>query len=100
MIDYVSTKKNVADIIARLNYIDLVNNSMWWKGPRSLHYYFEQSSHDMKNVDFVNLKDSILTQCNDEVKNILSHEKNISKIIDLCRFSNLRKLYFVTALVF
>ena len=29
----------------------------------------------------------------------LSCEKDISKIIDLCKFSNLRKLYFVTALV-
>ena len=29
----------------------------------------------------------------------LSCEKDVSKIIDLCRFSNLRKLDFVTALV-
>ena len=78
---------------------------MWWKGPKFLQYYFEESSHDRKNVDFVNLDDSLLTQYNNEVKNIcsvklcLSHEKEISKKIDLCRFSNSRKLYFVTALV-
>ena len=29
----------------------------------------------------------------------LSCKKDVSKIIDLCRFSNLRKLYFVTELV-
>ena len=102
---YVSTKENVADIITRFNSIDLVNNSMWWKGPKFLYCYFEESSHDRKNVDFVNLEDSLLAQYNDEVKNIcsvnlcLSCEEDVSKIIDLCRFSNLRKLYFVTALV-
>ena len=70
-----------------------------------MYCYFEESSHDRKNVDFVNLEDSLLAQYNDEVKNIcsvnlcLSCEEDVSKIIDLCRFSNLRKLYFVTALV-
>ena len=100
---YVSTKENVADIITRFNSIGLVNNSMWLKGPKFLYCYFEESSHYRKNVDFVNLDDTLLTQYNDEVKNIcrvnlcLSCEKDISKIIDFCRFSNLRKLYFVTA---
>ena len=102
---YVSTKENVADFVTRFNFVDLVNNSMWWKGPKFLHYYFEGNSHCRENVDFDSLKDSLPTQYNDEVKNIcsvnlcLSREKDISKIIDLCRFSNLRKLYFVTALV-
>ena len=70
-----------------------------------MYYYFEDSSHDGKNVDFVNLEDSLRTQYSDEAKNIcsvnlcLTCEKDISKIIDLCRFSILRKLYFVTALV-
>ena len=31
---YVSTKENVADFITRFNSVDLVNNSMWWKGPK------------------------------------------------------------------
>ena len=102
---YVSTKENVADFITRFNSVDLVNNSMWWKGPKFLYYYFEESSNDRKNVDFVDLEHSLRTQYNDEVKNIcsvnlcLSCEKDISKIIDLCRFSNLTKLSFVTALV-
>ena len=78
---------------------------MWWKGPEFLYYYFEESSHGRKNVDLVNLEDSLLTQYNDEVKNIcsvnlcLSCKKYISKIIDLSRFSNLRKFYFLTASV-
>ena len=67
---YVNTKENVADIITRFNSIDLVKNSMWWKGPKFLYCYFEESSHDKKNVDFVNLKDSLLTQYKDEVKNM------------------------------
>ena len=102
---YVSTKENVAEIITRFNSIDLVNNSMWWKGPKFLYCCFEESSRDRKNIDFVNLEDSLLTQYNDEVKNncsvnlCLSCEEDVLKIIDLCRFSNLRKLYFVTALV-
>ena len=79
---YVSTKENVADFITRFNSVDLANNSMWWKGPKFLHYSFEESSHDRKNVDFVNLKDSLVTQYNDEVKNKrLSRDKDISKII-------------------
>ena len=100
-----SSKENVADIITRFYSIDLVNNSMWWKELKLLYCYFGESSHDRKNVDFVNLEDSLLTKYNDEVKNIcsvnlcLSCEKDISKITDLCRFCNLRKLYFVTALV-
>ena len=58
---YVSTKENVADIITRFNSIDLVSNSMWWKGSKFLYCYFEESSHDRKNVDFINLEDSFLT---------------------------------------
>ena len=58
---YVSTKENVADFITRFNSADLVNNSMWWKGQKFLYYYFEESSHDRKNVDFVNLEDSLQT---------------------------------------
>ena len=69
---YVSTKENVADIITRFHSIDLVNNSMWWKGPKFLYCHFEESSHNRKNVDFVNLEDSLLTQYNDEVKNVRS----------------------------
>ena len=64
---YVSTKENVADIITPFNSIDLVNNSMWWKGPKLLYCDFEESSHDRKNVDFVNLDDSLLKQYNDKV---------------------------------
>ena len=63
---YVSTKENVADIITGFNSIDLVNNSMWWKGIKFLYCYFEESSHDRKNVDFVNLQDSLLTQYNEQ----------------------------------
>ena len=101
---YASTKENVSDIITRFNSIDLVNNRKWWKGPKFLYCYFEESFHDRKNVDFFNLKDSLLAQYNDEVKNICSVNlclscEDILKIIDLCRFSNLRKLCFVTALV-
>ena len=63
---YVSTKENVADIITRFNSIDLVSNSMWWKRPKFLYCYFEESSHDRKNVDFINLEDSFLTQYNEQ----------------------------------
>ena len=45
---------------------------MWWKGPKFLYCYFEESSYQRKNVDFVNLEDSLLTQYNDKVKNICS----------------------------
>ena len=69
---YVSTKQKVADFITRFNSVDLANNSMWCKEPKFLSYYFKESSHDKKNVDFVNLKDSPLTQYSDEVKNICS----------------------------
>ena len=98
---YVRIEENVADIITRFNSIDLVNISMWSEGTKFLYNYFEESSHDRKNVDFVNLKDSLLTQYNNEIKNIftvnlcLSYEKDMPKIIDLRIFSNLRKLYFV-----
>ena len=51
--------------------MDLVNNILR-KGPKFLYYYFKESSYDRKNVDFVNLEDSLLTQYNDEVKNICS----------------------------
>ena len=43
---YVSAKEIVAGIITRFNSIDLVNNSMWWKEPKFLYNYFEESSHD------------------------------------------------------
>ena len=58
--------------LSRFNSVDLANNSMWWKGPKFLCYYFEESSHDRKNVDIVNLEDFLLTQYNNEVKNICS----------------------------
>ena len=67
---YVSTKENIADILTRFNLIDLVSNSMWWKGPKFLYCYFEKCSLDRKNVNFVNLEDSLMTLYNDEVKNI------------------------------
>ena len=77
---------------------------MWWNGPKFLYSYLEEICQGGKIFDFVNLEDSLLTLYNDEVKNICSVnlcsscEKDISKIIDLRRFGNLRKLYFVTAL--
>ena len=49
---------------------------MWWKGLKFLHYYFEESSDDRKNVDFVNLDDSLLTQYNNEVTRKRNIEKN------------------------
>ena len=60
---YVSTKENVADIITSFNSIDLVNNNKLRKGPKLLYYYFEERSYDKENIDFVNLEDSLLTQC-------------------------------------
>ena len=47
---YVSTKENEADIITPFNSIDLVNNSMWWKGPKLLYCDFEESSHDRRKL--------------------------------------------------
>ena len=68
---YASTERNVADIITCFNSIDLVNNSVWWQGPKFLYNYFEESSHDRKNFDFVNLGDFLLTQYNEEIKRYL-----------------------------
>ena len=101
---YVRAKENVAEIITQFNSIDLVNNNVW-RRYIFLCNYFEESSHGRKNVDFVNLEDSLLTQYNDEVKNIcrmnscLSCKEDLSKITDLFGFSNLRKLFAVSVLL-
>ena len=69
---YFSTKEDVADIMTHFDSIDLVNNGILWKWPKFLYCYFEERSYHKENVDFVNLEDSLLTQCNDETKIICS----------------------------
>ena len=113
------SSENPADIITRFNSCNLNDNDTWWHGPPFLKAITEQNLFNQRgkprtcntnvledeNLSHVNLHSK---ETHDELKSkegitliVKNHQTdNIQQTIDIDRYSNLYKLYRITALVF
>ena len=112
------SSENPADIITRFNSCNLNDNDTWWHGPPFLKAIAEQNLFNQRgkprtcnpnvledeNMSHVNLHSK---ETRDELKSkegitliVKNHQTdNIQQTIDIDRYSNLNKLYRITALV-
>ena len=104
---YCSTKVNPSDLITRLDKnIDLSKNSLWWRDPCFL--FDKNQSYTKSNYceNKETLPDSFTREFEREMKNELISSKvehlpinTMDNIIDIKGYSNVMKLFRVTALV-
>ena len=97
---YINSKDNPADLATReiLPKV-IVNNKLWWSGP---HFLASLSTEDWPRDKFLeNANEEEKVNCN-KVHNLLSSSEscvNISSIIDIEKFSSMKKLLMVTKYV-
>ena len=108
--NFCNTRENPADIITRFNSHDLLKNSMWWEGPSFINNLKESKLRDQnlcENILFdENSNKQFAEEFNKEVivktqnLSVLSEEKfSIENVINIEQFSDINKLYRVTAWV-
>ena len=104
---YCSTKVNPSDLITSLDKnIDLSKNSLWWRGPCFL--FNKNQSYTKSNYceNKETLPDSFTREFEREIKNEVISSKvehllnnTMDNIIDIKGYSDVMKLFRVTALV-
>ena len=105
---YCNTKENPADITSKgCKAPELVNNDLWWKGPQ----FLKESDEMWSNiVEFTSeteekaekeMKKSARSVPNEETVNLVSGKKlcSVNEVIDCEHFSDLHKLFRITAYV-
>ena len=96
---YVSSKDNPADLATReILPSVIVNNNLWWSGPQFLNSLSEDWPEDIF-LENVNEEEKISSN---KVHNLLNTSEsfiNFSSIVDIEKFSSLKKLLMVTKYV-
>ena len=101
--NYCPTTVNPADLLTRFDKnIDFSKNSLWWRGPDFLVNEKLVTLNDQKSSDFSQLDSEFEKEIKKEVTNFnVGYHFNsaIENVICLKKYSNVMKLFRVTALI-